>query len=303
MSSPSAADEAVIARARGAMTAVRQAEHALLVVAGELAESGAWEATGHRRLARFLEELWRVDPAHGARLVTHAERVLPVTTLSGESLPPRLPAAAGLAAAGVIGEEHLRVLAGAQDKIGRIAGVTAEQTAQAEELLAETARALSPCGLARVVAQLLDTLDADGAAPDEDPEPADELLLTHRRDGTLAFTGKVHGLADVELVLETLDALSGPAGRDDPRTLAQRRAEALLDLCGQARGPAGIADPADDPLEPAETDPFDETMLDPLEADPDEVDQRDPRDEDSDASHRHGRLRAVPDHPPGRRLP
>ena len=70
MSSPSAADEAVIAEAREAMTKARAAEHALLVAIGELGESGAWEATGHRSLGRFLEELWRVDPGHGKHLVS-----------------------------------------------------------------------------------------------------------------------------------------------------------------------------------------------------------------------------------------
>src|ERR1700710_78476 len=67
MSSPGAAGEAVIDRTRDAMTALRTAEHALLVAIGELAESGAWEATGHRRIGRFLEELWRGGPPHGQR--------------------------------------------------------------------------------------------------------------------------------------------------------------------------------------------------------------------------------------------
>lgn len=302
MSSPSAADEAVIAQAREAMTTARAAEHALLAAVGELAGSGAWEATGHRSLARFLEELWRVDPGHGKHLVQHAEHVLAAVTLTGQAVPPRLPRAAALCAAGEIGEQHLRVLVRARDKIGRIPGIGPGQIAEAQEMLAEAARSLSPCGLERVVARLLDTLDADGAAPDEDPEPRDELLLAHRRDGTLAFTGKVHGRAEVELLLETIDALATPAGPDDDRDLAQRRAEALLDLCGQARGPGGIADPDSGPGHPAGGyDPFSD---DPFSDDPagddavDDVDWRDPRDEDSDSAYRHGRLRAVTDDEP-----
>ncbi|HEY2222642.1 DUF222 domain-containing protein, partial [Actinomycetospora sp.] len=291
MSSPSAADEAVIARVREAMTAARHAEHALLGAVGELAETGAWETTGHRRPARLLEELCRVDPAHAARLITHAEHVLPTVTLAGQPVPPRLPHTAALAAAGEIGDGHLRVLLRAHDRISRITGITPEQVTDAEGLLAEAARSLAPSALERIVERLLATLDTDGAAPDEDPEPIDELLLCHRRDGTLAFTGRVHGIADVDLLLETLDALSVPAGPDDPRTLAQRRAEALLDLCSQARGPTGIAD--HDPVDenPDDGDAADE---DPL----DDVDWRDHRDEDSDSSHRHGRLRPVPDHHP-----
>src|ERR1700759_3574936 len=88
MSSPSTADEAVIARARDAMTALRAAEDAVLVEVGKLAESGAWEATGHRKLARFLEELWRVDPAHAARSIQQAEQVLATVTLTGQDVAP-----------------------------------------------------------------------------------------------------------------------------------------------------------------------------------------------------------------------
>jgi hypothetical protein len=279
------------------MTAARVAEHALLEAVGELAETGAWEATGHRSLSRFVEELWRVDPGHGKHLVQHAEHTLATVTLTGQAVVPRLPRAAALCAAGEIGEEHLRVLVRARDKIGRIPGIEPGQIAEAQEMLAEAARSLSPCGLERVVTRLLDTLDADGAAPEEEPEPTDELLLTHRRDGTLAFTGRIHDAADVDLFLETLDALATPAGPDDPRDLAQRRAEALLDLCGQARGPHGIADPDSGPGHPAGGhDPFSDDP--PGDNAVDDIDWRDPRDEDSDTSHRHGRLHSVPDPQP-----
>lgn len=245
MSSPSAADEAVISRARDAMTVLRAAEHALLAAVGELAESGAWEATGHRRIGRFLEELWRVGPAHARRLVQHAEQVLPTVTLTGVPVAPRMPHTATVCGAGEIGEEHLRVLVRAMARVERIPGIDPAKVAAAEEVLAEAARTLSPCGLERVVAELMARLDPDGAAPEEEPEPTDELLVGRRRDGTLALTGRIHGVADAELLLETFDALSRPAGPDDPRTLPQRRSEALLDLCAQARGVHGIADDTD----------------------------------------------------------
>lgn len=286
MSSPSPADEAVITRTRDAMTALRAAEHTLLTTIGELAESGAWETTGHRGLGRSLEELWRVDPAHAKRLVAHAEQVLPTVTLTGQPVPPRMPHTARASSDGAIGEEHLRVLVRALSRVERIPDLDPTQAAAAEELLAGAARTLSPSGLERVITELLDRLDPDGAAPEEDPEPTDELLMTRRRDGTLAFTGRVHGGADVELLLETFDALSRPAGPDDPRSLPQRRSEALLDLCDQARGAHGIADP-DQPEPTLAFDDLDDLLTD--------VDWRDHRDEDSDSAWRHGRLRPVPD--------
>src|SRR5690349_17605650 len=100
----SAADEAVIDRARQAITAARLAEHALLTVIAELGETAAWTTTGHRDLGRFLEELWRVDHAHAAHLLRHAEQTQPLVALSGQDLPPRLPASARAAAEGAIGE-------------------------------------------------------------------------------------------------------------------------------------------------------------------------------------------------------
>ena len=287
MSSPSAADEAVISRTRDAMTALRAAEHALLAAVGELAGSGAWEASGHRRIGRFLEELWRVDPAHARRLVQHAEQVLPTVTLTGQPVAPRMPHTATACGAGEIGEEHLRVLVRAMARVERIPGIDPPKVAAAEELLAEAARTLSPCGLERVVAELMARLDPDGAAPEEEPEPTDELLVGRRRDGTLALTGRIHGAADAELLLETFDALSRPAGPDDPRTLAQRRSEALIDLCAQARGVHGIADDTDPAGSPDPAHRLHDLVTD--------VDWRDPRDEDSDGDRRHGRLRTVPD--------
>lgn len=286
--SMSAADEAVIDRAREAMAAARLAEHALLGAIGELAETGAWTATGHRTLGRLLEELWRVDHAHAGHLVRHAEAALPLVALSGQDLPPRLPASAAAAAEGAIGEEHLRVLVRAMDRIAAIEDIDPAQVTAAEDLLASSARQLSPHGLERVVARLLATLDPDGAAPGEPEEPDDEWLLVQRRDGTLAFTGHIHGAADVELLLETLDALAGPAGPDDTRPLGARRAEVLLDLCAAAHTPAGLIDP-DDP------EPRAEPRTDP--ADDEDPDREDPDGEDSDLEHRHGRLHLVPGEP------
>ncbi|NMO88278.1 HNH endonuclease signature motif containing protein [Actinomycetospora sp. TBRC 11914] len=287
--STSDADEAVIARARDAMTAARLAEHALLTTIGELAETAAWTSTGHRDLGRFLEELWRLDHAHARHLLRHAEQALPLVALSGQDLPPRLPASAAAAADGAIGEEHLRVLVRAMDRIIALEDIEPAQVTAAEDLLASSARQLSPHGLERVAARLLATLDPDGAAPAEPDEPDDEWLLVHRRDGTLAFTGHIHGAADVELLLETLDALAGPAGPDDTRPLGARRAEALLDLCAAAHTPTGLIDPQDT------EDP--QPRPDDVASEGEDPDGEDSDGEDSDLERRHSRLHLVPDEP------
>ncbi|MCD2194887.1 HNH endonuclease [Actinomycetospora endophytica] len=241
--SSSDVDEAMFARARAAMVAAREAEHAVLVAVGELAESGSWAGTGHRSLSRFLSELWRINDGHARRLVRHAAAVLPTVALSGEALGERMPSSAAASGAGEIGDEHLTVLTKAVDAVERIPEITADQVASAEAILGEAARALTPGGLEKAVSRLLETLDQDGAAPDDGTgDTPDEWQLVKRKDGTLTFTGRIHGAADVALLLETVDALSGPAGPDDKRPLAVRRAEALLDLCAHALGCAGFDD-------------------------------------------------------------
>ena len=263
MGFPTAEQEAVMARARAAMVAAREAEHALVRAVGELAESDAAAATGHRTVARLLEELWRIDPKQAHRLVRHAEQLLPTVTLSGQPVEPRLPRVAAACADGRIGDEHLRVLLKGLDVVSRIPRVPPDEVELAEEVLVEAACQLSPAALQRVVDRLVARLDPDGAAPPEDPEPADEWLVTRRRDGTLAFTGRIHGAADVDLLLETLDVLGAPAGADDPRTRGQRCAEGLLDLCAQAHTPHGLCDEdEDDAVDDDEVEADDEAVCD-----------------------------------------
>jgi hypothetical protein len=293
MGSPSAEQEAVMARARAAMVAAREAEHALVRAVGELAESGACEAVGHRKVARLLEELWRIDPGQAHRLVRHAEQLLPTVMLSGQPVEPRLPLTAAACADGRIGDEHLRVLLKGLDAVARIPRVAPDDVERAEEVLVDAACQLSPSALQRVVDRLVAKLDPDGAAPPEDPDPSDEWLVSRRRDGTLAFTGRIHGAADVDLLLETLDVLGAPAGADDPRTRAQRCAEGLLDLCAQAHVPQGLCD-EDEPV--AADDDADD---DDGEGDDGKVDDRRRQSADSRAgTDRRDHLRPVTDADP-----
>jgi hypothetical protein len=129
---------------------------------------------------------------------------------------------------------------------------------RAEHAVLESVRALA--------AALIAKLDTDGIAPDDDSEPTDELRIVRRKDGTLALKGRFRGRADIELLCETFDALSGRANAEDHRDLAQRYAETLLDLCGHAGATGGITtetgpdtrvDPDDTcgPIERGEPDP------------------------------------------------
>ena len=233
--------EVVAERARAAVAAARRAHHELLAAVAELDREVVAAQTGYRSTPRVVQELFRVDRAEAARLVEQAGDLCARTTLDGRPLAPRMPATAAAVEAGSIGEGHIRVLRRTMARLARVEGIDPATEAEAERMLAGWAEQLPPAALAKVAEKLLETLDPDGVAPDEDEGADDELLVGKRADGTLALKGRFRDKLDAELVLEVLDALSTPAGPDDPRDLAQRRAEAFKELCAQAVTPTGIA--------------------------------------------------------------
>ncbi len=233
--------EVVAERARTAVAAARRAHHELLVAVAELDRELVAAQTGYRSTPRVVQELFRVDRAEASRLVDQAADLCSRVTLDGRPLPPRLPASADAARAGRIGEGHVRVLQRTMTRLAKIEGIDPGAEADAERLLAGWAAQLSPAGLAKAAEHLLETLDPDGVAPDEDEGADDELQVGRRSDGSLALKGRFRDRVDIELVLEVLDALSAPAGPDDHRDLARRRAEAFTELCAQALSSTGIA--------------------------------------------------------------
>lgn len=233
--------EVVAERARAAVVAARRAYHELLTAVAELDREVVAAQTGYRSTPRVVQELFRVDRAEAARLVEQAGDLCARTTLDGRPLAPRMPASAAAVEAGSIGEGHIRVLRRTMARLARIEGIDPATEADAERMLAGWAEQLPPAALAKVAEKLLETLDPDGVAPDEDEGADDELLVGKRSDGSLALKGRFRDKMDVDLVLEVLDALSTPAGPDDPRDLGQRRAEAFKELCAQAVTPTGIA--------------------------------------------------------------
>jgi hypothetical protein len=291
-------DEAVCEQAREAMVAARRAEHAVLETVRTLAAAGVAEAGGYRSAEALIQDLWRVDLGEARRLIRAARALCGSVGGLGESVEPACPAAGKAAAAGVLDRGHVRVIDEAVKYLERVPGIDPAALTEAEEFLVEHAATLTPRGLARVAAALIAKLDQDGIAPEDDPEPTDELRIVRRKDGSLAIKGRIRSRADVELLCETFDALSGRAGTDDERDLAQRYAETLLDLCEHANAPGGIAaeagpdtrvDPDDTcgPIERGEPDPRHEARPTRDDGPPDEgpgngVDDEGSDDEGSD---------------------
>jgi hypothetical protein len=160
--------------------------------------------------------------------------------LTGETLTPQLPATAAGLAAGQIGVGQLRVITEAL--AGLPASVPEAARQQAEATLAGDARDFDPRRLRIIADRLVATLDPNGPEPrDEAPlgDPArGELWLRERRDGRLGLEGWLdaeHG-NQVRTLIEQL-AVRSPTtdGVADTRTIPQRQADALIEVCNRAR--------------------------------------------------------------------
>ncbi|MDD7963840.1 HNH endonuclease signature motif containing protein [Actinomycetospora lemnae] len=150
-------------------------------------------------------------------------------------------------------------------RLERVDSVSVEQWGQAEATLAEQATWLAPRQLAKAADALLARLDPDGVAPSDGEDCRDELVwVRRRRDGSLAFKGRLHDPLDAEAFCEVIDGLSEPCGPDDRRELGRRRADGLKDLVQDARRPGGLATHPD-----TDTDTHTDTDTDTDGPDPD----------------------------------
>ncbi|MBU3751624.1 MAG: HNH endonuclease, partial [Mycobacterium sp.] len=115
---------------------------------------------------RTLADVLRVSPGQAARRIRNAGQLSPRTTLTGQQVPPALPATATAWHAGILDGEHVRVIdTFMRDLPDHIAPTDA---ADAEAFLAEHAAALRPDQLAKLAGQLALRLNPDGQFSDAD---------------------------------------------------------------------------------------------------------------------------------------
>jgi len=136
----------------------------------------------------------------------------------------RLPEVSGAFAAGELGFQHVAVITRTLEE------APAEVAVEAEPALVQAARRVDPHRLGMLTRHLRHTFAPEGVL--EDANRAHErrrLHISESMDG-LYF---LDGVLDTEggaLLRTALDALMGPPARDDERTTAQRRADALREL-------------------------------------------------------------------------
>lgn len=137
-----------------------------------------------------------------------------------------LPEVARAASAGAVSAEQTRLIDGLVTRVGT------DKIRPLDRTLAVLARKGGPKDLATACERIRAYVDPDG--PEPDAAAANRRGLTLSRSGSLVT---VRGQLDLEggaLVKTALDAWIRPPVADDPRTPAQRRADAFVEFARQA---------------------------------------------------------------------
>ncbi|MGB8960452.1 MAG: DUF222 domain-containing protein [Pseudonocardiaceae bacterium] len=186
--------------------------------------------TGLSTTAQMLAAVLNLSKGEAGARTEQARQLSPRRSLTGEALPPTLPATAAELAAGVISPAQLRVITATMRRIPP--GAHPEAVADAEETLAHAARRFDPAALTRIDDRLLAHLDPDGDPPRDDPETTRELRVRTGTDGTVNLNGHLdpEGGARVLEVLNSLNTRRAPIdGVPDGRSLDRRNADALIE--------------------------------------------------------------------------
>lgn len=185
-------DEAISQTLREIETISRKTQSVMLDLVAELESRGIATAAGFGNTAKLLAGLFQLSAAEARQRVEHAAAVGSRHRLTGQNLPPKLPATAAAFAAGEIGAGQLRVITETIAALPLSVPETARQRVESD--LAGYARDFDPRRLRIIAQRIIDTLDPDGPEPPDDPFPLKpsrgELWLRSRRDGRLGLEGE-----------------------------------------------------------------------------------------------------------------
>lgn len=169
--------------------------------------------SGHLSMAAWLR--------HRCRLHGGAAGTLSRTSRHLEDLPQTEAAFAS----GEISYAHANVIARTSEQIGP------EPVRQTESDLVEAARQLDPSDLAKVTDRLRFLVDQDGVLEDANQSRLRRWLhISRTLDGIYYLNGRLDREAG-ELVATAIEAYATPMTNEDRRSAAQRRADALTEVC------------------------------------------------------------------------
>lgn len=231
---PTASDDELVAVLRLCEGTARRLDRLTVGTTAELQRRGTFTERGYRHTAHALHDLLGMERPDARRRVTAADHVCDRVGLNGEVLPARLPGTATAFTAGVAGLRHVEVIAAllSSAPAGRL---SPEVWAAAEAELADKAALYTPAQLREYGRALVERLDQDGPEPDDDepgPTPRNELLLTRHRDGRGWIKARFEDAAAFDAIATVLDAKAAPLTAEDDRSLPQRQADALAEVCG-----------------------------------------------------------------------
>ncbi|HET9729603.1 MAG TPA: DUF222 domain-containing protein [Acidimicrobiia bacterium] len=195
---------------------IESAQAALLRRISEYDRSGAWADDGYLNAAAALRDACRMSPNEASALAALARKLV------------AMPATMEAFQRGDISRKHAEMLARAWTP------ERADPMSEIEGPLVDAAKVTNPREFGQIVRRHTDAIDTDGGAA------SDEQLYARRRlhasvtlDGMVA----IDGLLDPEFGEIVLGALHAVIETDrhagDGRTMPQRRADALVRLCGR----------------------------------------------------------------------
>jgi hypothetical protein len=206
-------------------------DHALVA---ELDQRGVAGELAARDTKSLLRDALRLSPHQATARYDAAIDLGPRRGLTGETLPPLLPAVAAAQADGAISPEHAKVITGVIEELPP--AMEPEQVSAVEQRLVTEAARFDPSVLARIGRHLLEWINPDGTEDrDTGHDRRRHASLTTRRDGSGDLRARLTpaALAQWQAVL---DPLAAPRPSDaegpDPRTPGQRMHDALADAAG-----------------------------------------------------------------------
>nr|WP_253257612.1 13E12 repeat family protein [Mycobacterium heckeshornense] len=194
----------------------------------------------HKVIADWL----RISCAEARRRIRNAEQLAPGRTLTGQTLPPKLPATAAAWRSGLLDEQHLRVI---QTFVHELPDITPlPVVVEAERFLAEHATQLRPDQLDKLAQRYAVLINPDGKFSDTDrARQRGFTWCGQRRDGMsigkLVASPELRAHLDASLARFAAPGMCNPddqtpcingtpnheAAGKDLRTHAQRQHDAL----------------------------------------------------------------------------
>ena len=219
---------------------------------GELGKDGLARKQGFRSPNAMISAATGATPGDAARLMSVGDATAPRMTLTGETAPPKHPHVAAALDRGTLGMPAASAIVARLDKLALKADPAALDAAEA--MLAERAPGLTVDQLNGLLARLEAHLDPDGVEPREDELRTSRVLrIRQEASGAIALTAVLdpESGAYVKAAIDALvtagwrrgesggtrgtDAAATPVAPDD-RSMRQRQADALVDLCRHALG-------------------------------------------------------------------